>query len=220
MHERTRVRVAAWWFALAAAWAAPAGAITLGQSDGFDAGSLDGWSSGVVHPAPPVALPDGGPGGVGDGYLQLTALGGTGAGSRLVAFAGTAWTGDWLAAGVDAVSLDLNNHGPDALSLRLYVVGNGIVAITRDAITLPAGGGWTHARFDLHPDALDGSPAALGQVFELRLYHGMAAVYPGDAVRVTLGVDNVTAVPEPASALLLAGGLWWMRRTVTRRTAR
>lgn len=216
-HIRRRMAAACW--ALLGMAILPAGAITLGQSDGFDGGSLDGWGSGVAHPAPPVGVPGGGPGGADDGYLQITALGGVGAGSKLVAFAGPAWSGDWLAAGVDAVGLDLNNSGPAALSLRLYVVGNGAVAITRAPILLPAGSGWTHGVFDLRPEALDGSPAALGQVFELRLYHGLAAVYPGEAVVATLGIDNVTAVPEPAPALLLAVGLLWLRRAAPRRIA-
>ncbi len=56
----------------------------------------------------------------------------------------------------------------------------------------------------------------LGDVRQLRLFHGSSASFPGEAIAATLGLDNVTAVPEPAAAWLLLPGLaaliGWRRR--------
>ena len=61
------------------AWAVPVGI------DDFEDGTTAGWHVGdpAQHPAPPVNVSTGGPAGAGDAYLQLQALGGSGAGSRL-----------------------------------------------------------------------------------------------------------------------------------------
>lgn len=204
---RTTTR-AAGLVAAALLWAGAATAITLGQSDDFDGGSTNGWSSGVAHPAPPVGVPDGGPGGDGDGWLQLTALGGFGAGGKLVAFAGPQWLGDWLAAGVTAIRMDVRNAGPEDLELRLLLAGPGVSAISADAVVVAAGVDWTAVVFDLRPEALTGQPLlALADVQDLRLFHAAAPLYPGDPVQAVLGIDRVTAVPEPAPAALLAAGM-------------
>jgi MYXO-CTERM domain-containing protein len=42
---------------------------------------------------------------------------------------------------------------------------------------------------------------------QFRLFHGSSAVYPGQNVAAQLGIDNVSAVPEPRQALLFVAGL-------------
>ena len=68
--------------------ATPALAIPI-TPDTFEDGSTQGWVANLLgmgsHPAPPANVADGGPLGAGDNYLQITALGGGGAGSRLSA---------------------------------------------------------------------------------------------------------------------------------------
>jgi hypothetical protein len=190
------------------ATAGPAWAVSLGTTDTFETGT-EGWSTGDPSPNPPLAIADGGPGGAGDGYLLLSASGIGGPGGKLVAWPGADFRGNYLAAGVTALAMDLNNLGPTSLSLRLYLDGPlGSTAVLSDAIALPAGSGWTSVRFPMVASAYDG-PAALvlSGVSQLRLYHGTAAVYPGPAIAAQLGVDNVTAVPEPGPAWLLAAGL-------------
>ncbi len=61
-------------------------AITLGQIDEFNT-DTQGWRIGNhTHPSPPQRIPNGGPSGAGDGYLQLSSTGGIGSGSKLVVF--------------------------------------------------------------------------------------------------------------------------------------
>lgn len=180
--------------------AGPAAAVSLGTSDSFDGGSTEGWSTGDPSPNPPVAV---------DGHLLITSTGIAGPGGKLVAWPGDDFDGNYLAAGVTALAMDLNNLGPTTLSLRLYLDGPlGSTAVSNAAIVLPAGSGWTPVAFAMVPAAFDGpATLVLGGVSQIRLYHGVAASYPGGAIVAQLGVDNVVAVPEPGVAWMLAGGL-------------
>lgn len=181
-------------------FAGPAAAVSLGTTDTFEHGSTEGWSTGDPSPNPPVAV---------DGYLLLSSTGISGPGGKLVAWPGDDFDGNYLAAGVSALAMDLNNLGPTTLSLRLYLDGPlGSTAVSKSAIVLPVGSGWTSVVFPMLPAAFDGpATLVLGGVSQLRLYHGVAASYPGGAIVAQLGVDNVVAVPEPGMAWMLAGGL-------------
>ena len=89
--------------------------------------------------------------------FQFGANGGVGAGSRLTAIAGPQWTGNYLAAGVDAITLDIHNFGSTTLQLRLWLTGlAGSSALSSIAVVVPAGSGWTPARFALDTSALTG----------------------------------------------------------------
>lgn len=220
MRLQSRSRVSAWLSALLVGLllqaAGTAQAVQPGQVDDFSGPSPDGWSSGVAHPAPPVAVASGGPAGGGDSFLQLTALGGAGPGSRLVAFFGTQWTGNYTAAGITALQLDANNLGPEDLALRLSLSGSAGSAVSTVGVLLPAGSGWTRLTLPLLPASLTGQNV-LDDVTGLRLFHATTDRFPGQAVVATLGIDNVTAVPEPGAALLLCGGLVMLMATVRRR---
>jgi hypothetical protein len=205
---------------LALAWApSPAWALSIGQHDTFEDGTTQGWVVGLLgvpSPRPPVNRDTGGPAGAGDRFLFLTALGGAGAGSRLAAINVSQWTGDFIAAGISGIAMDLRNLGPSDLSLRLSFAdpsggppANWAVSTT--AFFLPAGGAWVAAFFPIGPadlTALDGSvTAALQGTTELRLFHSTSAAFPGDPIAASLGVDNITATPEPTSAALLGSSL-------------
>jgi hypothetical protein len=194
----------------------------LGQIDTFDDGGVAGWSVGGIHPVPPANVADGGPAGAGDNYLQLTSVGGQGPGSRLSAFNMAQWAGDYLAAGVTAITMDLRNDGPEDVVIRLLLAGpfgpSGPenVVVTQDSAALAAGSGWMRVRFSLLAADLSvllgTADDALSQAQELRLFHNPAPVFTGPpvsspAVTAQLGVDNIQAVPEPASLVLLAVGV-------------
>lgn len=219
--QRPSLALAAIVLSLAAGLAAPpALALAPGQSDSFQDGTTLGWVSGAQHPAPPVHVATGGPAGEGDGYLLLRSFGGggpvPGPGSRLVAFNRAQWAGDYTAAGITMLTMDVKNFGPLDLSLRLLFEGGGPpptdVAWSATPVFVPAGGGWQRAAFPITVADLAAPPGhdiaeALAGAHTLRLFHGFDATFPGDPILATLGVDNITAVPEPASALLFAAGL-------------
>lgn len=199
----------------------PAAAVSLGQTDDFEDGTTQGWQINLLgFGSPPAeALPknilSGGPAGVDDNYLQLTSVGGAGAGSRLTVLNfGAQWAGDYIAAGVGAISMDVYNLGNSDLLLRLLVSDPTIgppqnVAFSTLPVLVPAGSGWMNVIFPLTPADLT---AGLGSVLtaltgatELRIFHNPDPGFPGPAVVAQLGVDNITAVPLPPTALLLLG---------------
>ena len=177
-------------------------AIAPGQSDDFQDGTTQNWTSGGPNPNPPVNIPDGGPGGVGDNFLQIQSTGGGGSGSKLVAFNTTQWTGDYTAAGVTVISAHLNNLGDTDLVLRLQLSGPGGDFVSTNGIPLPAGSGWTVAVFPVAAGDLTGTGdvnATLSNVTKLWLFHNPNATTArlAPAIVATLGVDNFTAADAP-----------------------
>lgn len=208
------------------AWPIAAGASPiLGQVDTFEDGTVAGWQVGdISHSAPPANIDGGGPAGVDDHYMRLTAFGGGNRpGSRLTAFNEMQWAGDYLAAGITSISMDVRNFGPDDVTLRLLlltlVAGSfPNAAVTFDGILLPAAGNWTSVSFSLLPsdlNVLEGTAeGALSQATSLRIFHNpdpTFSVAPSSSsppVTALVGVDNIRAraatVPEPATLSLLA----------------
>jgi hypothetical protein len=203
-----------------------ASAVTIGQVDTFESGTTEGWTAGggpmmSSPPVPPHVVPSGGPAGDDDEYLVITSQGGSGVGSRLTAFnIFGQWAGNYLESGVGAISMDLNNLGSMELTIRLEFenpFAGGDEAVTNTGIVLAAGSGWTHAVFPVRLStltALEGSVAgALSNTTVLRIIHA-----PGltDSIPVAgvLGVDNIAAVPEPATLFMSAAaiGLLALRR--------
>lgn len=193
--------------------------LSIGQRDTFEDGTTQGWVVallGMSHPAPPVNVPTGGPAGADDSFLMLTSIGGDGPGSRLVAINIDQWSGDFIAAGISGIAMDVKNLGQSDLSLRLAFSDPGIgppvnVAFSTVPYFLPVGRGWIPIHFPITPADLTAESgsvtAALHNATELRLYHSFALDFPGEPVTALLGVDNIAATPEPTSALLLGSGL-------------
>jgi hypothetical protein len=187
----------------------PAGAITFGQVDTFQAGTLSGWGGGST----PQNVATGGPDGVGDRYLQIRATSG-----NLGTENNEQWAGNYTSAGVTSLRFEVENQGPTPLALRITVFGlASLTAFTSvDEFVLPAGSGWVTAEFALTEIALvrtrgsDSFAQTLAGVTRLLLRNDPDPLSPpGDQNPVTamLGIDGVTAVPEPGTALLVATGL-------------
>lgn len=193
-------------------------AVVLGHTDSFQDLTTQGWTVGVLgapHPAPPANVATGGPGGAGDAFLQLTSVGGSGAGNRLTTInLQPAWAGSYISAGVTAISMDVNNLGNTRLQLRLLFEDPGggnppnNVAFSKTAIGLQAGSGWQHIVFPIAPGDLEADQgsvlAALNGATAVRIFNSTAAGFPGEPIVASLGVDNITAVPEPKAGLMLA----------------
>jgi hypothetical protein len=196
--------------------------------DTFQDGTTMGWFVPGASPLPPTNVANGGPAGDGDAYLQLRAdaslAGPAGAGSRLSVLNESQWTGDFRDAGITAISMDVNNFGPDDLYLRLFFEDfdgpppPANLALTVADVFVPANSGWMNVVFDLSAaNLLAGAfgtvEGALTDVDVMRIFHNPDPAFPGPGVGVpvvttTLGVDNITAiVPEPATGILLIGGL-------------
>ena len=122
-------------------------AVTLGQLDDFEDGTTMNWAGGRVTITQEA---DGGPAGVGDGYLQVSQI------NFHVATNNEAqWTGDYLSAGVAGIRMDLNPISvtpnplnPDGiLGMRLVLFGPGGAFTSVTPITLEEG--WNSYVFDL-----------------------------------------------------------------------
>ena len=197
--------------------------------DTFEDGTTQGWVVNIlnmgVNPAPPTNISSGGPLGAGDNYLQLTALGGRGNASRLGAMNVSQWAGDYIAAGITTISMSAINLSDVNLFLRLAfedpIPGPPMnIAYSSDPIVLPAGSGWTTIAFPVTPAFLTAGlgsvEAALHNTTLIRLYHSDVDRFPNPppgpqipSVAGRLGVDNITAtaIPEPATVVLLATGI-------------
>ena len=203
--------------------------VTLGQTDTFQDGTTMGWFVPGASPAPPVNVSSGGPGGAGDAFLRLIATGSAGPGSRLSVLNGSQWTGDYSAAGVTVIRMDVHNLGPEELHLRLLFEdfeGAGPpanLALSASAVIVPAGSGWITVDFPIGPtdlvvDTFGTVMGALSDTDTLRIFHNPAATFPGPGagippVSATLGVDNISGqiltaeVPVPPTILLIFAGL-------------
>jgi hypothetical protein len=200
----------------------PAWAITLGQIDDFQDGTTQGWRSGAQNPNPPINVADVGPAGAGDHSLQITSTGGFGAGSALVAFNTAQWSGDYGTEQVTMIVVDVNNVGPVSLTLRFAFDGAGGRFSSTVGVSLAAGSGWQTIGFlveagDLTSVGGTDVNATLASVSQLRLLHASSPAFMGDRTAAQLWVDNVVAVPEPSTLLLLAAGIAALRAPQIRR---
>jgi hypothetical protein len=193
-------------------------AVTPGQIDNFEDGTPQNWTNGGAPGAPPVLNIDtGGPGGAGDHFIQVTSVGGGGAGNRLTALNRNQWLGDYVNQGITAIEMDLNNFGDVQLSIRIAFkqeLGPLAPGYVSQPFILPAGSGWQHFVFsiDMVTMIAINNPAPFNTFFsgnfeEVRIINSITPNLNGDPIAAQLGIDNIHAVPEPRSFLLAATGL-------------
>jgi hypothetical protein len=208
--------------------AQPAHAIVFGQLDNFQDGTTMGWDTGQFAPLV-TNISTGGPAGAGDRYIRITADG-SGAGGRLVAFNFSTWTGNYIAAGVNAISISLNNFSAVNLSIRFAFqseIVQGGPGYLSQAMILPANSGWMNFTISLAPGSLTAvnSPTAYNTFFQnvawTRIIHATGTTsLNGNPVTGQLGIDNIHAIPEPTTIALAAGGLLALAATFIRRRRR
>lgn len=184
-------------------------AVVLGQIDTFQAGTLQNWDAGlggIVPPFPPVVILTGGPGGAGDAFMQITGVGGgSGPGSKIsVVNRDLQWAGNYLAVGVNVITMSLKNLGATDLVVRVSIGDVAVgslpplnIAVSKDSVILPAGGGWVAATFHITPSRMAAArgnvQTALTNAGELRIIHNPSPTFPPPAAVGQLGVDNVKA---------------------------
>lgn len=215
MKSRLPALVAGFALAVAPAMATP----IPNQVDDFEDGTTQNWRVGIQNPNVPVNVPNG-QGGPTDDFLQMTATGGFGGGSKLGVLNTNQWTGDYIANGITSIQADFRVlSGPD-LEMRLLLQGGGAEITSTVSQPLPADGLWHTLTFNVTPadfTAIFGSVNnALQNATLLLIRHQPGA--PGGAgaapsVTASVGMDNVLAIPEPATLALLAfGGMTLIRR--------
>ena len=181
--------------------------IRVGETSDFEDGTTQGWRVGQPdrHPAPPTNLPDGGPDGVDDNFLQVESFGGTGVGSRLVWFNNSSsWTGNYIEEGVTAIRASVINQGSQDLVLRIAFNGSGGRFVTTEGITLAPGNEWQEVTFKIEASdltAVSGNDvdATLGNVSQIRFLNNSTPLFQGASTQAQLGIDNITALEEPES---------------------
>ena len=191
-------------------------AIDAGQVDDFQDGTVRDWINGGGSPV--LNIDTGGPTGAGDRYLQISSTGSIEPGGRLTVLNLIQWVGNYIAAGVTAIEIDLRNEGAVDLSIRLAFkesFGFGTPGYLSQPMILPAGSGWLHFSISLAPGNLIavGDPAPYATFFstgngEMRIINAVGTSnLIGDPIAAQLGIDNIRAVPEPATTALLGTGM-------------
>jgi hypothetical protein len=190
---------------LAFLWGAEAFAVAAGHVDDFDDGTTQGWQEGGNSPNPPTNIANGGPLGVGDNYLSNTSTGTGLAGSKQVMYNTSGdWTGNFVAAGITLVRLDVTvsdaSEGP--LQLRLAFEGsNGAWFNSKEAFEVPNDGLW-HSVFlpfvasEMVQVAAGGTFAeTAAAVTQVRLMHRPSSpAIQGENFDGVVGYDNISAI--------------------------
>ena len=197
-------------FAVAGAMLCPALALgmVLGQVDDFQDGTPAGWSGGPDR----INQPTAGPAGANDRWLEVVTVSGSGFGSKLGMRNDLQWAGDYAAAGVTGISMDLRNGVAQALDMRIMILSSiGGNFTSANAFSLAADGAWHSAVFGLsasdltHVGGGSGLLAdALGAVNRLLIRNdpdpasgtGPAST-PSFPSGSSVGFDNITALPSP-----------------------
>jgi len=181
------------------------GQITIGHVDDFENLSVSGWAEGPVSPNPPVIVDTGGPDGPGDAFLRNASSGGIGAGSMWVMFNQSGnWTGNYTAAGVMRITMDVRVSGGAEVNLRIAFNGTGGTISSTGAITMMPGQEWQNIQFDISTEDFVSTSGGgniantLAAVSEIRILHNPQPSYMGEIIAATVDIDNISV--EGASA--------------------
>ncbi|MCA9213032.1 MAG: hypothetical protein KDB27_08205 [Planctomycetales bacterium] len=169
---------------------------------GFDGGDDSGWTA-AIPTAQPVIQDSGGPNGDGDSFLLLTARGGNGPSSRLSVFNDSpAWTGDYEAAGISGISVDLMNPATStAVLLRAVLFGPGSTGnrwTSTEPISVANDGSWNNYFFPIDEASFTRvqgrstfDEVISGNIRVMLRHDSGTPSGTGTAIRAQLGIDNI-----------------------------
>lgn len=193
------------------------GQIALGQTDTFEDGFTANWNGSPFAPYQPTNISTGGPLGVGDHYLRVQSNGASQSGGKLAMYNSFQWAGNYSAAGVRVVEMDIKNFGSTALLMRptmFGIEGTRYTSSNAFSYSLPINSGWRHATFFLTSEAM--VQVYLDELFpdvarnnqQLLFRHQAGNPDPyGTSVVAHVGFDNihasdhVTIVPTSVTTL-------------------
>tara|TARA_B110001454_G_C12406037_1_gene303059 strand:+ start:37 stop:492 length:456 start_codon:yes stop_codon:yes gene_type:complete len=128
------------------------------------------------------------------------------------------WTGNYIESGISAIRLEAGTFGPDTINLRLAFNGAG-GWFTTDAVPItnndPGNPQWQTLIFSIMPGDLahvaqgNGSYAeTMSNVTRMEIYSGgntlsAGSLIRGEAINSSLLLDQIQAIPEPSSIVLL-----------------
>jgi hypothetical protein len=211
--------------------AGAASALTVPYTEDFPS-NVSGWEDAINNPLGFVASggPDGGSyaSGTFNYFGFVNPFGGgpvTFRGQDEDNASGLAFVGDWIAGGVQSVSIWVRQNTTETLGYFLRVAGTAnFPGAVIGSTTLVAPNSWTQVTFDIDPNnplcTGEGVTCAQALANVAHLQFGTTAPAALTALNqpFTLDIDEVSisAVPEPSVALLLASGLaglaWQSRR--------
>jgi hypothetical protein len=199
------------------------GSVSFPQADNFQDGTTQNWTDGAGNNASNIGT--GGPAGAGDRYLQVVS-GAFGGGPRLVVFNESQWVGNFSSKGITGISMSLQNFSGGTLPIRIAIReafgGSGTPGYASSVpFNLAADGQWHTAFFSFSAGSLTGinspQPLAtdLANVADFRILSSASPSLIGDSISAKIGVDNITALPEPGALALIGlgiAGIWLKRR--------
>jgi hypothetical protein len=193
------------------------GAVTLGQVDDFEDGTVQGWTDGINSPNAPVNLAGGPPGST--RYLSDVSSGTGTAGGKMTLFNQAQWVGDFIAAGITEirawVRVDPSSAGPLNLRIGFRAASEfGMLGhVSLNAVVVPDDGVWREVVFpigstDLVPTGFTflNYTQTMSDVGHMRFINSANVDWQGQNFAATLGIDNITAgplAPIPAQSILL-----------------
>ena len=192
--------------------------VNFGQVDDFQDGTVMYWAGGQGDP--PLSVSSGGPEGENDGYLHISTP--ADFEYHLGVRNKTQWTGDYISAGITSIEMDLNHFSPitEEVSIRLLLFGPGgaYTSISPTPVEVDV---WKRYGFGITEDdlVLVFDSGGTGDVTDT-LYGVTTLLIRNDPFAEPtpigghpphfdgmMGIDNITALPEPSSiGLLVLGG--------------
>lgn len=173
-----------------------------GTPDTFTDGTTQGWiHPNAGSPNPPTNQTVGG---IDGNYVRNESLGGGGPGSKQAIVNRSQWAGDYIAAGVEAIVVDVrNSSATETLNLRVgFADGTSFSAsryVSTNSIDIAPGTGWTTVTFPIEMADLSlvaggaSYNAVMSNCVEMRIVSASGVSHIGASVVSTLDFDNVEA---------------------------